>query len=68
MIKLFDEQMKKKHPHFCIREYKRMLAETDYLAIKYAEGLLTSSEYSTVKAERQLWRSEINAIEKTLKV
>lgn len=66
MGKIFDEETKTKRPYFCIREYKRMLADTDYMAIKYAEGLLTESDYSSVKAERQQWRAEINEIEAQL--
>lgn len=66
MIKLFDNEMKTKHPYFCIREYKRMLADTDYLAIKYAEGLLTSEEYEVVKAQRQSLRAEINELKTKL--
>ena len=42
---------------------KQKLAETDYKAIKYAEGLLLEKEYSKIKAERQAWRDEINQLE-----
>lgn len=43
------------------------LAETDYQAIKYAEGALTSAEYAPIKAQRQAWRTEINRLEAELK-
>ena len=46
-----------------IQELKGKLAETDYKAIKYAEGLLTEEEYAETKAQRQAWRDEINALE-----
>ena len=42
---------------------KLKLQETDYKAIKYAEGLLTEEEYAPIKAERQLMRDEINRLE-----
>lgn len=45
-----------------IMELKSLLAETDYKAIKYAEGLISEEEYAPIKAQRQEWRDEINAI------
>lgn len=42
---------------------KRMLAATDYKTMKYIEGKLTEEEYEAAKAERQLWRDEINEIQ-----
>lgn len=49
-----------------INELKRLLAETDYKAIKYAEGVITAEEYAETKAQRQAWRDEINEIEGSL--
>ena len=46
-----------------IRELKIQLENTDYKAIKYAEGLLTEEEYAEVKAQRQEWRAKINELE-----
>ena len=46
-----------------IRELKIQLENTDYKAIKYAEGLLTEEEYAEVKAQRQAWRERINELE-----
>ncbi len=46
-----------------IAELKTMLAESDYKAIKYAEGWLTGDEYAATKAQRQAWRDEINELE-----
>lgn len=46
-----------------ISELKALLSQTDYKAIKYAEGLITEEEYAPIKAQRQLWRDEINRIE-----
>lgn len=46
-----------------IWELKRLLAESDYKAIKYAEGWLSDEDYAAVKAQRQAWRARINALE-----
>lgn len=45
-----------------IAELKRMLADTDYIVIKIAEGEATSEEYAEVLANRKEWRAEINAL------
>ena len=49
-----------------IAELKRKLSETDYKAIKYAEGLISETDYVPIKAQRQAWRDEINALEAEL--
>lgn len=46
-----------------IAELKQKLADTDYNAIKYAEGWINSEEYAPIKAERQAWRDRINELE-----
>lgn len=46
-----------------IAELKANLADTDYQAIKYAEGFITETDYAPIKAQRQAWRDEINALE-----
>ena len=46
-----------------INELKKLLSQSDYQAIKYAEGLLTEEEYAPIKAQRQSWRDEINRLE-----
>ena len=46
-----------------IQELKALLAQSDYKAIKYAEGLLTEAEYAPIKAMRQSYRTEINTLE-----
>jgi hypothetical protein len=45
-----------------IAELKTALANTDYKAIKFAEGIIPESEYYPTKIERQCWRDEINAL------
>ena len=46
-----------------IVELKTMLFDTDYKAIKYAEGLISEEEYEIIKRQRQAWRNEINMLE-----
>lgn len=50
-----------------IGELKTNLSKTDYQAIKYAESMLTEEEYAPIKAQRQAWRDEINALENELR-
>lgn len=49
-----------------INAIKEELAESDYKAIKYAEGWLTEDEYAPVKAHRQALRDKINELEAEL--
>lgn len=49
-----------------ISELKKLLFDTDYQAIKYAEGLLTAEEYLPIKQQRQAWRDQINQLEAEL--
>ena len=46
-----------------ILDLKQMLADTDYQAIKYAEGWITDEEYEPIKLQRQEWRDEINRLQ-----
>ena len=49
-----------------ISEIKAKLSETDYQAIKYVEGFISEADYAQIKAQRQAWRDEINALEAEL--
>lgn len=49
-----------------ITQLKANLAETDYVAIKIAEGAATTENYDDVLVQRQEWRDRINALEKEL--
>lgn len=42
---------------------QKLLDDTDYKAIKYAEGVITAEEFAPTKAKRQAWREAYNAIE-----
>lgn len=46
-----------------IKVLKNMLAETDYKAIKFAEGIIPPEEYESIKRQRRAWRDEINILE-----
>ena len=50
-----------------ISELKQKLEDTDYKAIKYAEGELSAEEYAETKAQRRVWREEINKLGEELK-
>lgn len=50
-----------------IAELKKLLMDSDYKAIKYAEGAISEAEYTITKAQRQAWRDEINTLEGLLK-
>lgn len=49
-----------------IDELKNKLFETDYVAIKIAEGVATKEEYAETLADRAIWRERINALEEVL--
>ena len=51
---------------FEISELKQKLGDTDYQAIKYAEGVLLEEEYAEMRVQRQAWRDRINELEKLL--
>ena len=46
-----------------IGELKAKLRETDYKAIKYAEGMITLADYAPIREERQSWRDRIGELE-----
>ena len=48
--------------HNEITELKFELKQSDYKAIKYAEGCYTENEYAEVKAHRQALRDRINEL------
>ena len=49
-----------------ISQLKKQLSDTDYKAIKYAEGQISESDYASVRAERQGYRDRINELEALL--
>ena len=49
-----------------IAQLKKQLSDSDYKAIKYAEGQISESEYASVRTERQSYRDRINELEALL--
>lgn len=45
-----------------IEEYRQRLADTDYIAMKIAEGSATRDEYADVIAQRREWRERMNEL------
>lgn len=50
-----------------ITKLKKKLTDTDYQAIKYAEGLISDYDYALIKQQRQEWRDKINYLETVVK-
>ena len=49
-----------------ITQLKVNLKNTDYQAIKFAEGELSNEEYLPIREKRKFWRQEINNLEDQL--
>lgn len=49
-----------------INTYKQVLKQTDYQALKYAEGKISEEDYAPIMAMRQEMRDKINALEESL--
>lgn len=47
-----------------INIYKKYLKDTDYQAIKFAEGVISEEEYTPIREERKKWRLIINELQK----
>ena len=58
-----EEELAKMAAEREISELKAKLRDTDYQAIKYAEGAMSLVEYAETKALRQAWRERINVLE-----
>lgn len=48
-----------------VEELKQKLSDTDYIACKIAEGAATAQEYAEELKQRQIWREEINELERS---
>lgn len=49
-----------------INANKQLLAQSDYKALKHADGALTDEEYAETNAERARFRATINELENQL--
>jgi len=47
-----------------IMELKKLLADSDYMAIKCFDGEISEEEYAELKAQRHAWREEIRNLTK----
>lgn len=62
-IQVYIPYSEKELASFEIADLKAKLTATDYKAIKYAEGLISESDYAPIKEQRQAWRERINELE-----
>ena len=46
-----------------ISALKQLLANSDYQALKHADGELSNEEYAEMKEKRQQWRDRINELQ-----
>ena len=60
-----DELIKDKEEK--IRKLKMLLYQTDYKAIKFAEGELSYSDYEETRLLRKSYRDEINKLEQEIR-
>ena len=58
-----EEEIAQQEREAEIWSLKEQLRESDYKAIKYAEGWITAEDYAPIKAQRQEWRERINELE-----
>ena len=62
-VHISEEERQKDQYRLEILQLKKQLSDTDYKAIKYAEGQISEDEYASVRAERQGYRDRINYLE-----
>lgn len=62
-IQIFVPYTEKELAIIEIDKLKRYLVDTDYKAIKFAEGELSEEEYAPCRIERRAWRERINELE-----
>ena len=51
-----------------ISQLKKQLSDTDYKAIKYAEGEINPEEYLPIKNQRAEWRAKINKLQEDFNI
>ena len=49
-----------------ITALKSLLTDTDYKALKHADGVMSAEEYEPIRLQREEWRDKINALETEL--
>lgn len=67
LSKINKEQILARRPikvkEYQIARLKKKLEDSDYKAIKYAEGFISEEDYAPIKEERQNYRTQINQLE-----
>lgn len=58
--------MKREEIQSEINAFKQLLKQTDYKALKHADGAMTDEEYEETRQEREFYRSEVNRLEAEL--
>lgn len=58
-----NTHLKLKSSETKIAELKEKLFDSDYKALKFAEGELTAEMYEPIKQQRKSWREEIRRLE-----
>lgn len=61
-----DNELARQETQSQIEQLKYELQQSDYKAIKFAEGWISAEDYAPIKAERQAKRESINALEAQL--
>ena len=51
-----------------INALKILLRDTDYKALKHADGALSDEEYEPIRIKRAAWRAKINELEAQIPV
>ena len=51
-----------------ITQLKKQLSDTDYKAIKYAEGEINPEDYLPIKNQRAEWRAKINKLQEDFNI
>ena len=66
VIHISEQDLLKDQYRLEITQLKKSLSDTDYKAIKYAEGQISESEYASIRELRQSYRDRINELEALL--
>ena len=61
-----EQSSEKELANLKVFSLKQKLSETDYVAIKIAEGCATKEEYADILKQRESWREEIRSLENKL--
>ena len=51
-----------------INQLKKLLSDSDYKAIKFAEGEINPEDYLPIKNQRAEWRAKINQLQQDFNI